>query len=154
MNQSEEPAKKKLKVLVADDDRLQRQLIRIIMSDAGFEEFYEAESGEGAINLLKDIEFDLAILDIHMPPIDGITLSKYIRSTRSSNMAEMPIVVVTASCDEDTVHKVRNAGCDQLCLKPLNPENLLRRVEAAFANRLAALRPAPMRPMTRFAFGQ
>lgn len=126
---------KKLKVLVADDDRFVRRIAKIILQDAGFEDIVEAASGAEATNLFQEHAFDLAVLDINMPPIDGLTLTKYMRSTRQGGLCDTPVVIMTTECHRAVLMRAKEVGIDQLCLKPLSPENLLRRVAAALNSR-------------------
>lgn len=126
---------KKLKVLIADDDRFVRRIAKIILQDAGFEEIVEATSGAEATNLFNEHRFDLALLDINMHPIDGLILTQYMRATPSLGFCNIPIVIMTTECHRDVLMRAKQVGVDQLCLKPLSPENLLRRVEAALLSR-------------------
>jgi two-component system, chemotaxis family, chemotaxis protein CheY len=130
--------KRALRALIADDDRFVRNIARLILEDAGFSEIVEAQSGAEATNRLQEQHFDLALLDINMPPIDGITLSRYIRATPTDGIADTPIVIMTGSIDRPTIERAKKAGIDQLCLKPLSPESLLRRVSAALTQRREA----------------
>lgn len=128
---------KKTKVLIADDDRFVRRIAKVILQDAGFEEIVEASSGKEATNLFTEHKFDLALLDINMPPIDGLTLTKYVRATQVGRLCDTPIVIMTTECHRDVLLRAKQVGIDQLCLKPLSPEKLLRRIEAALVSRRA-----------------
>jgi two-component system, chemotaxis family, chemotaxis protein CheY len=126
-----------IKVLIADDDRFVRQIAKIILQDAGFEQIVEASSGEEATFLFYEQKFDIALLDINMTPIDGLALTKYLRATRFSGLSNIPIVIMTTQCNRDLLMRAKQVGIDQLCLKPLSPKILLQRMEAAFSSRRA-----------------
>lgn len=72
-----------------------------------------------------------------MPPIDGLTLTKYVRATQVGRLCDTPIVIMTTECHRDVLLRAKQVGIDQLCLKPLSPEKLLRRIEAALVSRRA-----------------
>ena len=132
-----------LSVLVADDDRFARQIVRLILEEAGISQVIEAGSGEEALRALQTQAFGLAILDIHMPPTDGLTVARHMRQGYCALNGQTPIVIMTVRCDKALVATMRQAGVDQLCLKPLSPESLMARVRRALDARAATPPPTP-----------
>lgn len=115
---------KKLQVLMVDDDWKLRNLLRIYLSKEGFDTV-EAADGNEAMWKIKNQSFDLVILDVMMPNMDGWQVCQSIRKTQS-----VPILMLTAL--GETKEKVQGLklGADDYLTKPFNPEELIARVHA------------------------
>ena len=97
---------KELSVLVVDDMNSVRQLLKSQLNEYGIEEIQEASNGEEAFSLIKNsIEdkkiFDLFLVDINMPGMNGITLLKNIRET--SDYFQTPVIMVTTENEKDFI---------------------------------------------------
>ncbi|AYB38164.1 response regulator transcription factor [Brevibacillus laterosporus] len=111
-----------IQVLVVDDEWNMRNLLRIYLMKEGFE-VKEASSGYEALSMMKQQTFDLLILDVMMPGMDGWQVCKTIRETET-----MPILMLTARSEtKDKVHGL-GIGADDYLTKPFEPEELLARV--------------------------
>lgn len=117
---------KKFNILVVDDEWNMRNLLRIYLSKNGFE-VTEANSGREALTLVNQRIFDLIILDIMMPDMDGWEVCAKIREMKPGSI---PVLMLTARMD--TKDKVRglNAGADDYLVKPFDPEELIARIHA------------------------
>lgn len=105
-------------ILIVDDQPTTRLLIKQFLKSDGYKAV-EAESGEDAIRLVSESEFDGILLDLQMSGIDGIETCRQIRALPQHNVT--PILIITAS-DEDTVlSDAFEAGCDDFIVKPINP---------------------------------
>ncbi|RYL92311.1 response regulator transcription factor [Sporolactobacillus sp. THM7-4] len=115
---------KKLQVLMVDDDWKLRNLLRIYLSREGFNTV-EAADGHEAMQKVKNQFFDLVILDVMMPEMDGWEVCQSIRKTQS-----VPILMLTAL--GETKEKVQGLelGADDYLTKPFAPEELVARVHA------------------------
>ncbi|WCR28451.1 response regulator transcription factor [Paenibacillus thiaminolyticus] len=112
----------KIQVLVVDDEWNMRNLLRIYFMKEGFE-VKEASSGYEALSMMKQHSFDLLILDVMMPGMDGWQVCKAVRETET-----MPILMLTARSEtKDKVHGL-GLGADDYVTKPFEPEELLARV--------------------------
>ncbi|MBE9915130.1 response regulator transcription factor [Paenibacillus donghaensis] len=112
----------KIQVLVVDDEWNMRNLLRIYLMKEGFE-VREASSGYEALSMMKQHSFDLLILDVMMPGMDGWQVCKAIRETEM-----IPILMLTARSEtKDKVHGL-GIGADDYLTKPFEPEELLARV--------------------------
>lgn len=111
-------------ILVVDDEEDIRELVGIYLKNEGFK-VYKAADGQEAIKRISDMEIDLAILDVMMADMNGITLCMEIR--KKSNI---PIIMLSAK-DQD-MDKVMglSAGADDYLAKPFNPVELIARVKA------------------------
>lgn len=113
----------KKKILVADDSKDIREILRIMLEDAGFEVIL-AMNGEEAVTKF-DQSVDLVILDIMMPKCNGIDTCARIRS-----VAEVPVLFLTAKSAESDMIEGFEAGGDDYLTKPFSVTELLLRVKA------------------------
>ncbi len=109
------PAKKPLRVLVADDDPIVRSLIRSKIGVAG--DVVEAADGLEAWQLISKEVFQLALVDLEMPNLDGFTLIQCIRSHPATR--HIPIIVVTCRNDHSALQRALEAGASSYMTKPL-----------------------------------
>ena len=113
------------KILVVDDDPVNLKVISGLLSTRGYD-IYESDSGETALNRLENEAFDLVILDVMMPRISGITVTRRLRETRSQ--IELPILLLSAKTrSEDRVAGL-DAGANDYINKPVDKDELLSRV--------------------------
>jgi CheY-like chemotaxis protein len=110
----------KLKILVVDDVEYNRKLIGAILSRNNVY-FKEAENGQEAINILNKEGFDIILMDIRMPLIDGITATKVILKTND----KVQIIALTASTSEKEKEEYLHAGIKRILLKPISERDLL-----------------------------
>jgi response regulator NasT len=100
-----------------------------MLKDVGFEEIFECGDGEAAVTTALSHLPDIAILDISMPKMDGITATREIRKK-----IKIPIIFLTAAYDAATVQKAKEAGIAALLTKPLRKQDLWPAIELAFAH--------------------
>ena len=114
------------KVLVVDDNRASRDLIRAILKPVRCE-IAEASHGQQALDLIQQNRPDLVLLDIDMPGMDGITVVKRIRENQS--LAGLPVVAVTAFAMEGDREKGMAAGFTAYLTKPVRVALLRQQVQ-------------------------
>jgi DNA-binding response OmpR family regulator len=112
-------------ILVVDDDLTTRKMLRFVLEQQAGHSVAEAEDASVAEQQLARRAFDLALIDVVMPGIDGLELCKRIRA--SSNM---PIIVVSARGDIQSRVRGLQFGADDYLPKPFDPSELAARVEA------------------------
>ncbi|MCA1645414.1 MAG: response regulator transcription factor [Chloroflexi bacterium] len=112
-------------ILVVDDDLTTRKMLRYVLEQQGGHCIVEAADGASAQELLTTHTFDLVMIDVVMPGIDGLELCKQIRTT-----SNMPIMVVSARGDILTRVRGLQLGADDYLPKPFDPSELAARVEA------------------------
>lgn len=117
-----------LKIVIAEDEALIRLDIKESLIDAGYDVVGEAADGEAAVSLVRSTEADVAILDIMMPGVDGLTAAREIMTDRLA-----AVVVLTAFSQRDLVEKARDAGAMAYLIKPFKPQELVPAIELAFA---------------------
>jgi two-component system response regulator ResD len=134
----------KLHLLVVDDEWNMRNLLRIYLTKNGFQ-ITEAHNGHEALKLADQIDFDLIILDVMMPDIDGWEVCKRIRNTKT-----IPILMLTARTETKDKVQGLNLGADDYLVKPFEPEELVARVFALL--RRSNLTEAPIPPTKKIDF--
>ncbi|NJN21902.1 MAG: response regulator [Leptolyngbya sp. RL_3_1] len=116
-------------ILIADDNRLNRQIAREMLSPLGFE-LWEAENGEEAVSQWSVHQPDLILMDIRMPIMDGYDATEAIRSQAQAKGQTPPvkIIAVTAAVLDQEPEKAIAAGCDDFLSKPVQLNQLLEKV--------------------------
>jgi CheY-like chemotaxis protein len=115
----------KKQILVVDDNPDSREMLSFILTGKGFS-VITAEDGLEALEVVKEVQPDLILTDIHMPNIDGIELTKQLREQFKST--SLPIVILTAFGSE-MISKAIEAGADGAVQKPLHLDSLLTLVK-------------------------
>jgi len=110
--------------LLVEDEAKMRELIRIAFKKENFET-YEAVDGKQALNIIKNFHFDIVILDIMLPEIDGWTVCREIRKS-----SDIPIILLTARGEEFDKLFGFELGADDYIVKPFSPRELVARVKA------------------------
>ena len=111
-----------MNVLFIEDDRMNRRVVRDMLNVAGAE-MIEAESAEEGLRLLDGQDFDMLLVDLRMPGMDGITAIRQIRA-RPDAKGRVPIIVVTADTAVDLRERCIAAGADDVIFKPVAMDHL------------------------------
>ncbi|EGL18664.1 MULTISPECIES: response regulator transcription factor [unclassified Paenibacillus] len=111
-------------VLIIDDEPEIRDIVQIFLKNEGYE-VMEAEDGAAGLELLRKKEFDLVILDVMMPRLDGIKACIQIRQTRNT-----PIIMLSAKNEDMDKILGLTSGADDYLSKPFNPLELVARVKS------------------------
>ncbi|WP_418722146.1 response regulator transcription factor [Enorma sp.] len=114
----------KTRILVVDDEKTITDLVGIYLKNEGFEVTL-AYSGADAVNLIMSQEFDLAILDIMLPDIDGFELLRTIRADHT-----YPVIMLTARDAQADKIEGLSLGADDYVVKPFRPLELVARAKA------------------------
>lgn len=115
-------------ILVVDDDAMNLRMAEFILEREGYI-VCKAESGMECLNYLKDNKPDLILLDIEMPVMNGIKTLEIMKG--NSELAEIPVMFLTAAADVGTVVEAGNLGIVDYVKKPFKPEELIKRVKSA-----------------------
>lgn len=111
-----------MNVLFIEDDRMNRRVVKDMLDVAGAV-MTEAESAEEGLALLDTHRFDMLLVDLRMPGMDGMTAIAHIRA-RTDAAARLPIIVVTADTADDLRERCLEAGADDVLFKPVAMEAL------------------------------
>jgi response regulator NasT len=126
-----------MKILIAEDETIIRLDLRSLLEASGFEVCGEARDGEEAVALARELEPDLAIMDVKMPRLDGIEAARRILDERA-----IPIVMLTAYGQDELVARAVEAGVFGYLVKPFREQDVLPAIQTARARaeELQALR--------------
>ena len=112
------------KILIADDNEHNLYIARFLLEDAGHE-VVQVESGEAAVNAATETAFELILMDIQMPGMDGIEATRRIKDSGIT----IPIVALTAKAMRGDREAILAAGCDGYISKPFEVEAFVAEVE-------------------------
>lgn len=113
------------RILIADDEYEVRTLLTKLLNRAGYD-VIAAEDGDIALELFSENEFDIILLDVRMPKMDGFTVCSRIRL-----LSEVPIIMLTALNQvEHVVEALDKSGADEYITKPFNTRELVARIES------------------------
>lgn len=119
-----------MKILVADDEDACRKMLQDLLAPEPFVELSMARDGAEAWWMLSEPNqhFDLCILDVKMPVVDGLTLTERIRATPA--FRHLPVILCSGVSDRETVSKAVRLGINQYVVKPYNPAAMREKVRA------------------------
>jgi two-component system sensor histidine kinase/response regulator len=114
-----------LRILLADDSPDNRLIVKAFLQKSPFN-IDEAENGERAVAKIKSNHYDLVLMDIQMPILDGFAATRAIREWELAHgSAAVPIIALTASALDEDVRRAREAGCNLHVSKPIKKKTLL-----------------------------
>ena len=123
-----------LRVVIAEDEAIIRLDLQETLEEEGYEVVGSTSRGDEAVALVRDLKPDLAILDIKMPGMDGLTAAKEIAGGRWA-----AVLILTAFSQRDLVEQARDAGAIGYLVKPYQKSDLVPAIEVA-VGRFAELR--------------
>ena len=124
-----------MRILLVDDSGSQRLLLSSLLRSGGYTDLVQAESAQAAFDRLgvdagsSTAPVDVILMDISMPEIDGIAACRRIKA--ATHLADIPILMVTASTETEDLERAFAAGALDFITKPLNKTELLARVRSA-----------------------
>jgi len=118
---------KEISILMVDDDLI-NQKITILTLKPLVKSIATAANGNEALNLLGSSEYDLILMDIQMPVMNGLTTSEKIREIESASGKHIPIIAITANAMIDDIEKCLAAGIDDYISKPCQPAALIGKI--------------------------
>ncbi len=123
-----------VRVVIAEDEALIRLDLKEMLEEEGYSVVAEAGDGESAVEHVTTLRPDLAILDIKMPVLDGISAAERIAAERIA-----PVVILTAFSQRELVERARDAGAMAYLVKPFTKADLVPAIEMA-VSRFAEIR--------------
>jgi PAS domain S-box-containing protein len=119
-------ASRPLRILVAEDNTVNQYMIRALLNKL-HHSVEIAKDGQCAIDLLNSADFDLILMDIRMPVMDGLEATASIRATNGPK-SNIPIIALTADISAGNVNEYTNAGMNDMCAKPIELKLLLQSI--------------------------
>ena len=120
---AERVAARALQVLVAEDHPVNRQYMAALLEGMGHEAHFTT-NGQEAVQTARLRSFDLVLMDLHMPVMDGVAATRIIRAESEPAISTLPIVALTADAFEETRERCLVAGMNDFLTKPVSPEKL------------------------------
>ena len=148
-----------LRVLVAEDHPVNRQYISALLDNLGHKAHFAA-NGLEAVDAARQMAFDLVLMDLHMPLMDGVAATRAIRALPEAARSTVPIVAMTADAFEETRDRCMVAGMNDFLTKPVSPQKLATLLRQLFGRESGAVPfgeplpsdtappPAARRPLT------
>src|SRR3954449_10329301 len=127
------------RVLIADDDRAIREALTRALALEGYD-VVQANDGNTALSLIESSQPDVAILDVMMPNIDGLTVCRVLRAERN----RLPVLMLTARTETPDKVAGLDAGADDYLAKPFDLDELLARLRALQRRAQAETREKPL----------
>ena len=119
-------------ILLAEDHPVNQRVIAMILEPHGIA-LTIAQNGQEAVEMWQNAHFDLVLMDMQMPVMDGLSATKQIREIeRSQGLPRTPIAMVSANAMKEHITQSFWAGCDFHIAKPVTPETLLKGIDATF----------------------
>lgn len=118
-------------VLFVEDDAMNRRVVRDMLSIVGVT-MVEAIDAESGLAMIDQEDFDLVLMDLRMPGMDGLTAVRHLRN-RSDQKAKLPVIVVTADAATDLRERCLSAGANDIILKPVAMKELFKVISATLA---------------------
>jgi response regulator NasT len=112
--------------VIAEDEAIIRLDLKELLEEEGYEVVGETGRGDEAVELVRDLRPDLAILDIKMPGLDGLTAARHIVGERLA-----AVLILTAFSQRDLVEQARDAGAIGYIVKPFQKSDLIPAIEVA-----------------------
>lgn len=116
-------------VLICDDEPLIRMSLKAMLMELGFEDVLECGDGKSAVEMAMASFPDMAVLDVAMPEMDGITAAKEIKKK-----LKIPIMLLTNCFDVQTAKRAAESGIAAFLTKPLREQDLIPAIEIALAH--------------------
>lgn len=134
------------RLLVVDDHPTNLTVVQIILDGAGIS-VTTATNGRAALSAWEASEFDLVLMDMQMPVMDGLTAVREIRALEGrTGRRRTPIIMLTANASPDHIRASSEAGADGHLTKPISPSSLFASIEAALASRGATTQARSVEP--------
>jgi len=115
------------KILVAEDNKINFFVANKFLESWGVKVTH-VENGALALEEIKKQDFDLILMDLHMPVMDGIEATRIIRSSADKKISQIPIVALTAAVMSEAHDKIEDLAINDYVLKPFKPKDLYNRI--------------------------
>jgi hypothetical protein len=134
---TEDGRSRTLDVLVAEDHPVNRQYMAALLENMGHRARFTA-NGEEAVQAARAQHFDVILMDLHMPQLDGVGATRAIRALPEANAATVPIVALTADVSPETRERCLVAGMNDFLTKPVSPHKLASTLRRLFGSAVGA----------------
>ncbi len=119
----------RLNVLLVDDNSYMRALLKQILSAFGVRSIVECSDGSDAIRMMKDLPIDIVIADWMMEPVDGLDMTRLLRTAKDSPNPLVPIILLTGHTERHRVEEARDSGVTEFLSKPVSAKSVYDRIQ-------------------------
>jgi DNA-binding response OmpR family regulator len=137
MSPEARPPEPKPRILIVDDNQDLATIMRVILTQAGFD-VHAVFSGKEALEWLTQNAADVLLLDLMLPDISGFAVLRQLRAQEKTH--PLPVIVLTALRDQESKAESESAGANAFISKPINSAALVEHVRKALANKTEAAR--------------
>jgi YesN/AraC family two-component response regulator len=123
-----------IKVLVVDDERYMRKVVRTLLMSIGVRTIYEAPNAMAGLDVIRTMAPDIAIVDWEMPGLDGRGFVRMVRSPETFPYPDIPIIMLTGHSERSRVLEAMQSGVHEFLLKPVSSKALADRLTAVLNN--------------------
>lgn len=124
MTESSDFSLEGLRILIVEDEESNYDLLRVILKRYGPEILW-AQDGQQAVDLMKNDDIDLVLMDLQLPVMNGLEATTEIKKMKS----DVPVIAQTAYAMTEDRQKAINAGCDDYIVKPMKRSHLLEIID-------------------------
>lgn len=133
-----------MRLLICDDSKTIRILLKGALAELGHLDVVEAGDGKACLDAVRESRFDVVLLDLHMPQMDGLEVLKALRA--NSATATLPVVIISSDADMRNVEQARQLGALGYIRKPFRPDGIAKAIEAVSSGRANSQRLTPPKP--------
>ncbi len=116
------------KVLIAEDSSVIQNLTKKILSIQNYE-IFSAKNGNQVLDMLNKDDYDVILMDINMPIMDGMECARQIRAIKNDKKSSVPIIAITGNAKNYSMDDFKKAGINEYLQKPLNFDTLVETVK-------------------------
>ena len=113
---------------MAEDNMVNQMVTLEFLRKEGITLVDVVSNGRDAVRHVKKAPYDLVLMDMQMPDMDGLAATQAIRQLPDQDLATIPIIALTANATEEDAKKCRNAGMDDYLAKPFKREDLIAKI--------------------------
>ena len=122
-----------MRVLFVEDSEVNRRVVKEMLRAGGIE-MAEAEDGRVGLEMIAANDYDMILMDLRMPGMDGITAIRHLRA-RDDDKARLPVIVITADAGSNIDDDCKAAGADDVLRKPVSMTSLFEAIASLLAQR-------------------
>ena len=120
----------KKKILIVEDNELNMKLFHDLLEVHGYETF-QTKDGREALELAREHRPDLILMDIQLPEVSGLEVTKWIKA--DDELRSIPVIAVTAFAMKGDEEKIRSGGCEAYIAKPISVNSFLDTIQKVLA---------------------
>tara|TARA_R110000868_G_scaffold20217_14_gene85875 strand:- start:3214 stop:3750 length:537 start_codon:yes stop_codon:yes gene_type:complete len=123
----------RLNVMVVEDASHMASLVCGILKSLGFGRIFEARNGADALDVMNTQPVDLVLIDDLAPPMDGLSVVKEVRKSKSKSARGVPVILLTSILNKSAIFAARDAGITEILSKPFSAAQIITRIESVLS---------------------